>query len=156
MNEAIPEIQLNVARKVLAHAQAKDGSFSFDPWTITIINDEDFRLRTAFEGWMNGISKLDNNTGATAPTSYMQDAFVYQLGRGATIASETPTNDISGAGPTDSANVLRAYKFLDIFPTNISEIALSYDTGDTIEDFTVEFQVQYFESFGSAEAADIR
>jgi hypothetical protein len=51
---------------------------------------------------------------------------------------------------------LRAYKFLDIFPTNISEIALSYDTGDTIEDFTVEFQVQYFESFGSAEAADIR
>ena len=132
------------------------GDRTFDPWTITVINDEDFRLRTAFEGWMNGISKLDNNTGATAPTSYMQDAFVYQLGRGATIASETPSNDISGAGPTESANVLRAYKFLDIFPTNISEIALSYDTGDTIEDFTVEFQVQYFESFGSAEAADIR
>ena len=132
------------------------GDRTFDPWTITVINDEDFRLRTAFEGWMNGISKLDNNTGATAPTSYMQDAFVYQLGRGATIASENPTNDISGAGPTESANVLRAYKFLDIFPTNISEIALSYDTGDTIEDFTVEFQVQYFESFGSAEAADIR
>ena len=132
------------------------GDRRFDPWTITVINDEDFRLRTAFEGWMNGISKLDNNTGATAPTSYMQDAFVYQLGRGATIASENPTNDISGAGPTESANVLRAYKFLDIFPTNISEIALSYDTGDTIEDFTVEFQVQYFESFGSAEAADIR
>ena len=132
------------------------GDRTFDPWTITVINDEDFRLRTAFEGWMNGISKLDNNTGAPAPTSYMQDAFVYQLGRGATIASETPSNDISGAGPTESANVLRAYKFLDIFPTNISEIALSYDTGDTIEDFTVEFQVQYFESFGSAEAADIR
>lgn len=37
MNEAIPEIQLNVARKVLAHAQAKDGSFSFDPWTIMAI-----------------------------------------------------------------------------------------------------------------------
>ena len=105
---------------------------------------------------MNGISKLDNNTGATAPTAYMQDAFVYQLGRGATIASDTPVNDISGAGPTESANVLRAYKFFDIFPTNVSEIALSYDTGDTIEDFTVEFQVQYLEAFGSAEAADIR
>ena len=132
------------------------GDRTFDPWTITVINDEDFRLRTAFEGWMNGISKLDNNTGATAPTSYMQDAFVYQLGRGATIASESPTADITGPGPTEAANVLRAYKFFDIFATNISEIALSYETGDTLEEFTVEFQVQFFESFGSAEAADIR
>ena len=34
------------------------GDRTFDPWTITVINDEDFRLRTAFEAWMNGISKL--------------------------------------------------------------------------------------------------
>ena len=132
------------------------GDRTFDPWTLTIINDEDFKLRTAFEAWMNGISKLDNNSGATAPTSYMQDAYVYQLGRGATIASQGPINDVTGAGPTDSANVLRAYRFIDVFPTNVSEIALSYDTGDTIEEFTVELQVQYFEAFGSAEAVDIR
>ena len=61
------------------------GDRTFDPWTITVINDEDFRIRTAFEAWMNGVSKLDNATGATAPTSYMQDAYVYQLGRAATI-----------------------------------------------------------------------
>ena len=67
-----------------------------------------------------------------------------------------PTNNISGAGPTDSANVLRAYKFIDIFPTSVSEIALSYDTENAIEEFTVEFQVQYFEAFGAKEAADIR
>ena len=132
------------------------GDRTFEPWTLTIINDEDFRLRTAFEAWMNGISKLDNNSGATAPTSYMQDAYVYQLCRGATIASQGPINDVTGAGPTDSANVLRAYRFIDVFPTNVSEIALSYDTGDTLEEFTVELQVQYFEGFGSAEAVDIR
>ena len=40
--------------------------------------------------------------------------------------------------------VAKAYKFYGIFPTNISAIALSYDTGDTIEEFTVEFQVQYW------------
>ena len=100
--------------------------------------------------------KIRYNSGATAPTSYMQDAYVYQLGRGATIASEEPINNISGAGPTDTANVLRAYRFIDVFPTNVSEIALSYDTGDTLEEFTVELQVQYFEGFGSAEAVDIR
>ena len=132
------------------------GDRTFDPWTITVINDEDFRIRTAFEAWMNGVSKLDNATGATAPTSYMQDAYVYQLGRAATISGENPVGEISQTGPTESANVLRSYKFIDIFPTNVSEIALSYETGDTIEEFTVEFQVQYFEAFGSAEAADLR
>ena len=132
------------------------GDRTFDPWTITVINDVDFRLRTAFEAWGNGISKLDNNTGATSPQVYMKDAFVYQLGRGATISSVQPTGGISGKGPTESANVLRAYKFIDIFPTNISEIALSYETGDSIEEFTVEFQVQYYEAFGAKEAADIR
>ena len=132
------------------------GDRTFDPWTITIINDEDFRLRTSFEAWMNGVSKLDNATGATAPTSYMQDAYVYQLGRSATISGENPVGDISATGPTESANVLRAYRFIDIFPTNVAEVPLSYETGDTIEEFTVEFQVQYFEAFGAAEAADLR
>ena len=58
------------------------GDRTFDTWTVTIINDEDFKLRTSFEQWMNQISKLDNNTGATNPASYMTDAYVYQLGRG--------------------------------------------------------------------------
>jgi hypothetical protein len=33
---------------------------------------------------------------------------------------------------------------VDIFPTTISSIDLSYDTTDTIEEFTVDFQVQYW------------
>ena len=103
------------------------GDRTFDPWTITVINDEDFRLRTAFEAWGNGISKLDNNTGATNPGTYMKEGFVYQLGRGATLSSVAPSGGVSGRGPTEAANVLRAYKFIDIFPTNVSEIALSYD-----------------------------
>ena len=132
------------------------GDRTFDPWTITVINDEDFRLRTAFEAWANGISKLDNNTGATSPQTYMKDGFVYQLGRGNTLSSVGPTGGVSGKGPTEQANVLRAYKFIDIFPTNISEIALSYESSDAIEEFTVEFQVQYYEAMGAKEAADIR
>ena len=132
------------------------GDRTFDPWTLTVINDEDFRLRTAFEAWGNGISKLDNNTGATSPQVYMKDGFVYQLGRGATLSSVGPTGGVSGKGPTEQANVLRAYKFIDIFPTNVSEIALSYESSDAIEEFTVEFQVQYYEALGAKEAADIR
>ena len=37
--------------------------------------------------------------------------------------------------------ILAQYNFIDIFPTNVSQIDLSYDNGDQIEEFTVEFQV---------------
>lgn len=116
------------------------GDRTFDPWTITIINDEDFKIRTALELWMNGISKLDNNTGATNPTSYMTNAAVHQLGRG--DKKESKQNyPSSGNTPADP---LRTYMFFGIFPTNIGAIDLSYDSSDTIEEYTVEFQVQYW------------
>ena len=110
------------------------GDRTIDTWTVTIINDESFELRNAFEQWTEVIAKLDNNLGATQPDAYMTDATVYQLGRGSTKSSKNSDG---------SANaVLKEYTFQNIFPTTVSEIALSYDTGDTIEEFDVEFQVQ--------------
>ena len=112
------------------------GDRTFEPWTVTIINDEDFGLRTAFEAWMNKLSKLNDATGVTNPTSYMTNAYVKQLGRG-----NKKFVDQNDGG--ESA-ILRTYKFYDIFPTNVSAIELSYDSTNTIEEFQVEFQVQYF------------
>ena len=117
------------------------GDRTVDVWSITVINDEDFKLRNAFEQWMDLIAKLDNNLGATTPDSYMVDAEVFQLGRGSTKAS-------TDSGGSDNT-VLKQYKFQSIFPTSLSAIDLSYDTGDTIEEFTVEFQVQSFEYAGA-------
>ena len=117
------------------------GDRTVDVWSITVINDEDFKLRNAFEEWMDLIAKLDNNLGATSPDAYMVDAEVFQLGRGSGKASTDSTG-------TDNA-VLKQYKFQSIFPTSLSAIDLSYDTGDTIEEFTVEFQVQSFEYAGA-------
>ena len=110
------------------------GDRTIDAWTVTIINDENFEYRNAFESWTELIAKLDNNLGATLPDAYMKNAKVYQLGRGSTASS---TNN------TGSANVvLKEYEFVDIFPTSVAPIDLSYDSSDTIEEFTVEFQVQ--------------
>ncbi|MGA1047720.1 MAG: hypothetical protein ACO3UU_06895, partial [Minisyncoccia bacterium] len=39
------------------------GNRTFESWTITVINDTDFALRSAFENWMNKINRLSNNTG---------------------------------------------------------------------------------------------
>ena len=110
------------------------GDRTIEPWTITIINDEDFRFRNAFENWTQQIANLDDNLGTTDPSAYMTNAKVYQLGRGSEKSSQN-----SGG---DANVVLKEYEFIDIFPTSVSAIDLSYDTGDTIEEFTVEFQVQ--------------
>ena len=121
------------------------GDRSIDVWTVTVINDENFKLRRSFEAWMELIAKLDNNLGATNPSSYMSNATVHQLGRGSTVNSTT------NAGADSS--ILASYNFVDIFPTAVSAIDLSYDSGDTIEEFTVEFQVQSFELISGATAA---
>ena len=110
------------------------GDRTIDTWTITVINDEDFRFRNAFENWTQQIANLDDNMGTTDPSAYMVNAKVYQLGRG----SEKSSQNNSG---TENV-VLKEYEFINIFPTNVSAIDLSYDTGDTIEEYTVEFQVQ--------------
>ena len=120
------------------------GDRTFDAWTVRVINDEDFQLRTAFERWANVISKLDDATGVTNPSSYMTDAFVTQLGRGAERFSTT------NAGGESS--VLRTYKFFDIFPTQIGAIELSYDNGDQLEEFDITFDVQYFTIGNSQES----
>jgi hypothetical protein len=117
------------------------GDRTVDTWTVTVINDENFAVRNAFEEWMEGIAKLDNNLGATDPSAYMANATVYQLGRGSTSSSQ----DNGG----ESNAVLKEYVFEDIFPTEVSSIDLSYDSSDTIEEFTVTFQVQTFSVTGA-------
>jgi hypothetical protein len=112
------------------------GDRTIDTWTVTVINDEGFRLRKAFEDWSELIAKLDTNIGATDPSAYMVNAKVFQLGRGATPSSQNNQGNANA--------VLAEYEFVDIFPTNVAQIDLSYDSSDTIEEFTVEFQVQSF------------
>jgi len=115
------------------------GDRTVENWTVTIINDENFLIRTAMEYWMNGIAKLDNNTGATNPSSYMTNAFVSQLGRGGAGGRNSESNNSAGGG--SSVSPLRVYTFFDLFPVNIGSIELSYDSSDTIEEYTVEFAV---------------
>jgi len=114
------------------------GDRTFDPWTVTIINDVDFTIRTAFERWMNLINKHEDNAGRTNPVDYQQDVYVRQLGRSA----------VNGTTPTSAAKipVLKQYKFYGVFPTLVSDIPLSYDTADTIEEFTVDLQVQWWDA----------
>ena len=102
------------------------GDRTFENWTITVINDTNFKLRNAFERWSNGINNMTDGEGLTNPADYQVDAFVDQLDR-------------NGA-------TLKSYTLRGAFPLAIGEIALDYGDNDKIEDFTVEFGYQYFET----------
>ena len=117
------------------------GDRTIDNWTITVINDEDFLYRNAFEEWTQQIAALDDNMGSTNPSSYMVNAKVFQLGRGSELSSTT------NAGDTNV--VLKEYEFIDIFPINVGQIDVSYENTDTIEEYTVEFAVQSYKVKGA-------
>ena len=114
------------------------GDRSFESWTVTIINDESFNHRRAFEAWMQNIAQYENHAGMNDPNDYMGQATVYQLGRNASQQQGAT----QGSGGT--ANIIAQYRFVDIFPTSVGQIDLSYETTDIIEDFPVEFQIQYY------------
>ena len=105
------------------------GNRTFVDWTVSVINDEDFVIRNAFERWMNGINShagnLRNEAAAT-PSSYTVDSQVIQYGK--------------------NGDALKKYKFVGMFPTDLSPIDVDWGSNDTIEEFTVTFSYQWWES----------
>ena len=90
---------------------------------------------------MNLINKHEDNAGITNPSDYQQDMYVKQLGRA----------QVGGVQPQSEPQlpVLKQYRFYGSFPTNVSDIALSYDSSDTIEEFSVTMEVQWSEALNS-------
>ena len=108
------------------------GDRTFDPWSITVINDNDFKIRNAFEEWMNGLNDHVENTGAMNPSDYDATMRVIQLDK--------------------QGNDIREYQIHGVFPTSLSAMELDYGAESTIGEFTVEFQVQYWTQDNSAPA----
>jgi len=113
------------------------GDRTIQPWSVTIINDENFSHRRAFEAWIQNMAQYGDASGLTNPNDYMGNAVVYQLGRSESTQQGTNTTG-------NDSRILAQYRFIDIFPTSISEIGLSYDSENAIEEFAVDFQVQYY------------
>jgi len=105
------------------------GNRNFADWTITIINDENFKVRKAFESWMNGINSHAGNLRtvvANAPSNYSVDAKVDQYDK--------------------TGNIIKSYKFVGAFPVDISPIDLDWQSNDTIEEFSLTLAYQWWES----------
>ena len=102
------------------------GDRTFAEWSVTVINDTEFRIRNELEKWMNAIANHADAGGTSDPSLYMTDLRVEQFDR--------------------NENVIKTYTFVDAYPTEVSAIDLSYSDTDTIERFTVTWQYQYWTS----------
>jgi hypothetical protein len=102
------------------------GDRTFATLSCTIINDENYFVRSSFEQWMNIIASHDTAVGAEALDFYQRELVLTQLTRGKAPSAQ--------------------YNFASAFPTGLGSIALDWSSTDAIEDYTVEFQYQYWTS----------
>ena len=107
------------------------GDRTFDPWTVTIINDTNFRIREAMEVWSNSINDLQTSQGLINPVDYQTSAKVKQLSR-------------KGEVNPGAIEVLREYRFEGIYPNVVSSIPLDYGATDQIEEFQVTFNYLFY------------
>ena len=126
------------------------GDRTFAPWTVTIINDTNFRLRDVMEIWSDGINDIQTAQGATNPEDYQTTATVLQLSRGPVKGLDRKVN--SG----EEIPVLRMYDFIGIYPNDISAIPLDHGATDTIEEFQVTFNYLYYEVRGVKDGTSSR
>ena len=108
------------------------GDREFDDWQVSVMNDEDFKVRHALETWHNRINSMSGNlntTASSAPSNYKTQAEVKQYSK-------------IGGPP------VRIYKFYGIFPTAIGSIDVNWDATNQIETFAVTFSYDWFEVVG--------
>lgn len=105
------------------------GNRTFPEWTLTILNDEDFSVRNAFEKWMNGMNRHVSN---------VRDLWA---GNSLGYATQATVKQFSKTGDT-----LKTYTFEGMFPVDVSQIDTDWGANDTIEEFSVTLAYQYFTS----------
>ena len=103
------------------------GDRTFDPWTLTVINDTNFAVRDAFEIWSNAISSHVANEGtANDVSAYYADWTLEALGK--------------------NGETIKTYKMVGCWPQAIDPIEVSYDNTDTISEFGVSMRFLYWTS----------
>lgn len=107
------------------------GDRTFDTWTVSVINDEDFLIRNAMENWMAAINSHQGNVtslGTASPLQYKTQAQITQFSK--------------------TGVPLRTYNFNGLFPVEVGGIQMSWENTDQIEEFDVTFQYDWWEISG--------
>ena len=114
------------------------GNKTFDNWSVTVINDEGFIVRNGFEKWVASMGTHIGNVQSAASSALTSALY--------------GTATVQHYGKQGSTSKIAEYKFVNIFPVSVSEIALGWDANDAIEEYTVEFAYDYWTHTGQVTA----
>lgn len=102
------------------------GDRTFTDWSVTVMNDEDFAVRSMFETWSNAINRMVANV------------------RDPVISAEQYKADLEVIQYSKDGSEIRSYEIIGAFPTQIGAISLDWDSANSIETFTVNFAYDYW------------
>lgn len=120
------------------------GDRAFANWSVTVMNDEDYLVRNAFEAWSNALNSLVGNkrlisANETVPgSSYKSDAIVTHFAKGGPAGSAGSNNT------TGLESIIKQYQFVGLFPIEVDAMQLSWDATNQIQTFGVTFAYDYW------------
>jgi len=100
------------------------GDRIYPEWTLTVMNDDTFDLKKYFEDWVQRINHEVGNVGSPSVEAIKEDGSVFQLG----------VND----------TVIAQYDIVGAFPTEVSAVELSFESNDTVSEFTLTLAYDYW------------
>ena len=103
------------------------GDRTFAEWTITVMMDEDNLIREDFVGWMNSIGSHTNIFGENQADILNREDWTF------TAMTNNDTDVASGF-----------YEMINCFPTEVGAAEFSYENNDTMAEFTVTLQFDYW------------
>lgn len=107
------------------------GTRTYEDWSVTVINDENFSVRASLEEWSKRINTYAGNIrdfASPSPNEYKSTAEVTQYGK--------------------TGEILRVYRFNGLFPLVVSPIELNWESGNQIEEFQCSFAYDYWTVVG--------
>ena len=110
----------------------QSGDRTFEPWTVTIINDEDLLIKNALEAWSNAINHHEENVASFSSGSPL----LYKAQGSITQFSKTGVP-------------IREYRFNGMWPSEIGEVEMSWENNDQIQEFTATFQFDWWDVGGA-------
>lgn len=106
------------------------GNRTFDEWTTTIINDEDFSVYNALQTWMDAINTHSGNIrrAGNSPNDYQSNAEVIHYGK--------------------DGEEIKRIKIVNLWPSSLAPIELAWDSNDQLEEYECTWQYDYWEAEG--------
>ena len=121
----IPEVTIEDVQVYYRGRQYHEaGEKTFQPWTCSIYNSGDFKIRKALEDWANQIQNSETTAGITSPQVYKSEIKIEHLDR--------------------NGQIIAGYKLIGAFPNQIGPIQLDFESGNQLEMFDVTFIYDYF------------